>query len=395
MYDFNIVHDRKGSGCVKWDKQGGFGVKNGLLPFWIADSDFATLPEITQAIVKRLEHPIVGYSDVYEECVDAISGWYERRHGYKIPTSAMLLGSGVVTSIRFTINALTEKNDKVMIFSPIYDPFFKIIENSDRTVVDCQLVLTEGKYTIDFEKMELNLREGVKVVLLCNPHNPVGRVWTYKELEKIANLCEKYDAYLLSDEIHGDILLYGNKYTTMCKFENIKNKLIVYTAISKTFNMAGLISSCMFIPNTALMYKIDSELSKAWIFGPNALSYSAITAAYTYGDTWVDEQNNYLTQNAEYVINYAKEHMPLLNVIKPEATFLMWIDFTTLKMSSKEICKVMASKYGIALSDGFHYGSQADGFMRLNIGCSRSTLKEGIDLIHKFYNYILGGKNDG
>lgn len=389
MYDFDFVCERKKSGCIKWDKQRSFGVPDGLLPFWIADTEFMTLPEIPKAISKRLEHPIIGYSDVYKECTDAISGWYERRHGYKIKEEEMLLGSGVVTSIRFTINALTEEKDKVMIFSPVYDPFFEIINNSNREVIDCQLVLKNGKYVIDFELMKKQLEEGVKLVLICNPHNPVGRVWGEDELRKIAELCKKYNVYVLSDEIHGDIVLEKKHYTTMCKFEEIREKLVVFTAISKTFNMAGLISSCMIIPNLDIKTKVDGELSKAWIFGPNALAYSAITAAYTYGDEWVDTQNDYLTQNANYVIKYFQENMPLVKVIKPEGTFLMWLDFSCLNMKSSELCKLMASEYKIALGDGSHYGEQAEGYMRLNIGCSKSMLEKGIKVIEKLYKDVL------
>lgn len=395
MYDFDKVHDRRGTGCVKWDKQYGFGVKDGLLPFWIADTDFATLPEIPQAIAKRLEHPLVGYSDVYDECTQAISAWYERRHGYKVPESAMLLASGVVTSIRFTLHAVTQPGDKVMVFTPVYDPFFAVIKNSDREMVDCQLVLENNTYSIDFAKMEEQMKDGVKAVILCNPHNPIGRVWTYAELEQVAALCEKYGAYMLADEIHGDVTLFDHKYTTMSKFENIHDKLVVYTAISKTFNMAGLVSSCMFIFNPELKKAVDDELSKSWLFGPNALAYSAITAAYTHGDTWVDEQNAYLSGNVELVESFMAENLPLVQVTKQEGTFLMWIDFSCLGMTSAALCKLMADKYKLAIADGSHYGHQAEGYMRFNIGCSREMLQKGLDLLHTLYKDVLGGNNNG
>lgn len=386
MYDFDKLHNRKGTGCVKWDKQRCFGVENGLLPFWIADTDFASLPEILEAIKKRCEHPIIGYSDCEEPCLKAIQKWYKRRHGWEIPLEAMLPGAGVVTSIRFTLQAVTDMGDKVLVFSPVYDPFFEVIKNSNRVIADCPLNEEDGAYSINFECFEEHLKSGVKAVILCNPHNPVGRVWTYEEMEKIANLCAQYSVYLLSDEIHGDITLYGNKYTTMGKFPQVYDKLVVYTAISKTFNMAGLVSSCMMIPNPELKDRVEKSLSDAWIFGPSALAFPAIEAAYTYGDVWVDEQNQYLSENADFVINFIKENMPKVKVTKPEGTFLMWLNFNCLGMCSDNLTALMAEKYGLALGNGGHYGKQADGFMRLNIGCSRTLLKEGLNLLKKCYD---------
>ncbi|MCY7008638.1 pyridoxal phosphate-dependent aminotransferase [Fusobacterium simiae] len=386
MYDFNKVNNRRGTGCIKWDNQMSFGVKNGLLPFWIADTDFASLPEILEAIKKRCEHPIIGYSDIEIPCLKAIQSWYKRRHGWEIPLRAMLPGSGVVTSIYFTLQAITNEGDKVLVFSPVYDPFFEVIKNSNRVIDDCYLKEENESYSIDFKNFEEHLKSGVKAIILCNPHNPIGRVWNYKEMQKIADLCAQYSVYLLSDEIHGDITLYGNKYITMGKFPQVYDKLIVYTAISKTFNMAGLVSSCMMIPNIKLKDKIEKSLSNAWIFGPNALAFHAIEAAYTYGDEWVDKQNQYISENATFVINFIKENLPKVKVTKPEGTFLMWLNFKCLGINSDNLTKLMAEKYGLALNNGNHYGKQADGFMRFNIGCSRAILKEGLNLLKKCYD---------
>ncbi len=390
MYDFDQVQNREGTGCVKWDKQYSFGVKSGLLPFWIADTDFASVPEILDAIKERCNHPLIGYSDYEDDCLSAIQGWYKRRHGWEIPASYMLPGSGVVTSLRFSIQALTEVGDKVLVFSPVYDPFFAIINNTDRTLVDCPLDYIEGKYLMNWERLEEELKAGVKVIILCNPHNPIGRVWTYEELEKLAELCKQYHVYLLSDEIHGDITLYENQYTTMGKFPEIYDKLIIYTAISKTFNMAGLISSCMMIPDEELKDKIEGALSDAWIFGPNALAFPAITAAYTHGDNWVDGQNDYLTENAETVMKFIDREMPAVKYVKPEGTFLMWLDFNCFHKSSDELTKLMAEKYGVALGNGAHYGKQCDGFMRLNIGTSRSVLLKGLEKLKELYQDLEG-----
>ncbi|MGN9163909.1 MalY/PatB family protein [Tissierellaceae bacterium HCP3S3_D8] len=386
MYDFDQIQNRKGTGSVKWDKQYSFGVESGLLPFWIADTDFASVPEILEVIKKRCNHPLIGYSDYEEDCLSAIQGWYKRRHGWEIPISYMLPGSGVVTSLRFSIQALCQEKDKVLVFTPVYDPFFAIIKNTNRTLVDCPLDYGIEGYSINWTLFEEELKKGIKIVILCNPHNPIGRVWSYEELSRLAELCKLYDVYLLSDEIHGDIVLYGKRYTTMGMFPEIYDKLIVYTAISKTFNMAGLISSCMMIPNENLKNKIESTLADAWIFGPNALAFPAIKAAYTYGDVWVDEQNEYLTENAETVMKFIDKEMPKVKYIKPEGTFLMWLDFNCFNMSSDNLTKLMAEKYGLALGNGAHYGKQSDGFMRLNIGTARNILLKGLEKLKELYH---------
>lgn len=390
MYDFDQIQDRVGTGSVKWDKQNAFGVASGLLPFWIADTDFASLPEILEAVKKRCDHPVIGYSDYDDKCLLAIQGWYSRRHGLDVPLSYLLPASGVVTSLRFTIQALTDPGDKVLVFTPVYDPFFAIIENTGRVIADCQMNYENQQYTINWELFEQQLKDGVKVVILCNPHNPVGRVWSSEELGRLAGLCRQYDVYLLSDEIHGDITLNGNKYTSMGLFPAVHEKLVIYTAISKTFNMAGLISSCMIIPNPQLKKTVEGELAKAWIFGPTALAFPAIIAAYTGGDTWVDEQNRYLSESADMVMAFIDQEMPEIKYVKPEGTFLMWLDLRCLGLSSGEMTKILAEKYGLALGDGAHYGEQADGFMRFNIGTNQTTLGEGLNKLKAFYHDYRG-----
>jgi cystathionine beta-lyase len=385
MYDFDKVIERRGTDCVKWDRQGAFGVQNGLLPFWIADTDFASLPEILDAMKKRCDHPIFGYSEVTGGSKQAACSWFSRRHKWNIEPSWIVPGPGVVTSLRFTIQALTERGDSVLLFTPVYDPFFAVINNSGRKVADCPMIRRDNRFFADFDLMEKKLKEGVKAVLLCNPHNPVAKCWTSDELGEIAALCEKYGVYILSDEVHCDITLFGNTYTPMASFGGIRDRLVSYTAISKTFNMAGLVSSFMVIPDPALRSRIEKALGEAWIFGPAAIAFSAIEAAYTHGDAWVDELVRYLEGNALYVSEFFAENMPGVGITKQEATFLMWFDFNCLGLGSEELAGLMAGRYGLALGSGVHYGRQADGFMRFNIGCPRSTLEKGAALIHRLY----------
>lgn len=384
MYDFDTVVNRKNTSSIKWNFQHAFGQPDGLLPFWIADTDFSTLPEITEAIQKRCEHPIIGYSAPLPSVYFAIQGWWERRHGWKPDPEWMLLSFGVVTGIYFTLDALTKKGDKVLIFTPVYDPFFAAVKNSGHTLVDCPLDYHDRYYTINWERFEEELKNGVKAVVICNPHNPVGRVWTYEEMEQIAELCKKYGVFLLSDEIHADFGL-SHKYTTAGRFPQIYDNLVVYTAISKSFNMAGLGSSCIIVPNEAVRNQIIEAYDSRWMFGPCDLAYTAMEAAYTHGDQWIDEQCAYLRKNAAYTEQFLAENAPKIQAAKHEGTFLMWLDMRCFGKTSDELTDLLAKQYGIALGNGSHYGKQSDGFMRLNIGCPMETLKAGLEQIAKMY----------
>lgn len=392
MYNFDKVIDRTGTGSVKYESQGLYGVKSGLLPFWIADTDFETLPEITQAIKERCEHPLFGYTAPTDNCLEAVQDWFKRRYDWEIEKSWIIFSTGIVTALSFTIKVLTRPGDKILIFTPVYDPFFRIIKNSNRTLVDHQLIRKDNSFFIDFEKLEQDIEKGVKAIILCNPHNPVGRVWTHRELEDIAGLCKKYQVYVLSDDIHCDITLFGNTYTPITSFTEIGNLLITYTAISKTFNMAGLSSSSMIIQDKELRKNVTDALSSVWIFGPNALALTAIEAAYNFGDRWVDEQNAYLSENSRYVTDFFVSHMPDIGVSRHEGTFLMWLDFNCLNMTSKQLSDIMAKEYNLALGIGSNYGIQADGFMRFNIGCPKVILEQGVNLIHRLYKDMRSGQ---
>lgn len=386
QYNFDKAMERRGTGSIKWDHQDAFGVKDGLLPFWIADSDYATLPEICTALEERARFPVFGYTDDDEKSMAATLQWHKERHGWDVQKKALLPSMGVVTSICFSMLALTQPGDKVLIFTPVYDPFYRIVNNHGRTLVNCPLDHIENRFFINFNKLEAEMKQGVKAVVLCNPHNPVGRVWTQEELQQVADLCAQYDVYLFSDEIHGDITLFGNRYFTAGRLQNIQHKLVVYTAISKTFNTAGLVSSNMLIPNLALKEKVKTKMVDMFIHGPNDMAYPAVYAAYTYGHAWVDQQNQYLSGNAEFVQQYCTQNMPEVRVTSIEGTYLMWLDFNCFGLTSRQLSDIFAQEYKIALGIGSNYGSQGEGYMRLNIACPRSTLQEGMERLGKLYH---------
>lgn len=384
MYDFDKVVDRRGTSSIKWNFQDGFGQHDGLLPYWIADTDFATVPEIMQAIQHRCDHPIIGYSDPLPGVYKAIQGWWSRHYDWTPDTDWMLLSYGVVTGIYFTLDAVVPKGSKVLVFTPVYDPLFAAVNNSGHTLVDCPLDYENNYYTINWQRFEDELKNGVQAVVFCNPHNPIGRVWTAQEMERLCALCAQYNVYLLSDEIHADFGL-TRKYTTAGHYQNVYDKLVVYTAISKSFNMAGLGSSCMIIPNPELKARIQEAYDSRWMFGPSDLAFTAMEAAYNHGDRWMEEQCDYLRGNVELVNAFMAEHLPQVKVTRHEGTFLMWLNMNCLGKTSAELTTIMAKEYGIALGDGSHYGKQADGFMRFNIGCARSTLQKGLDQLAKMY----------
>lgn len=387
MYNFDKFVDRRGTACVKWDVRDLFGVgpDADLTPMWIADMDFAVVPEIQTALKERCDHPTFGYNTPTPGCIPALCSWYERRHNWKFTPDQVLNGIGVVTMIRFTLEALTVPGDQVAVFSPVYDPFFAQVRNSGRTLVDLPMKEQDGHYSVDLAAFEQALKDGVKAVIFCNPHNPIGKVWTKDEVETIGGLCAKYGAYMLSDEVHGDMVMDGNHYNPMGLVDAIQDKLVVYTAISKTFNLAGLHQSAIIIPNAEVRAKVDAMLKGAWIMGPNLMAFTAMEAAYTYGDKWVDEVVAYISDNVRYVQQQVRDFMPKVKLSHHEGTFLMWLDLRCLGMSSDELTVTLGREYGIGLGNGAHYGKQCDGFMRMNIACPRSTLEKGVAALKKCY----------
>jgi len=385
---FDTVVDRRGTGSLKWDFQSGYGQKTGLLPFWIADMDLPTAPEIMEAMKIRCNHPVIGYSAAMPAAYDAIRGWWKRHHNLDVQTDWMLMSYGVVTAIYFTLETVLQAGEKALVFTPVYDPFFAAIKNSGHTLVECPLIYEDRYYTIDWIRFESELQAGVKAVVFCNPHNPVGRVWTEQEMQRLTDLCAAYGVYLLSDEIHSDFGL-TRPYTSAAKFKKIHDKLVVYTAISKTFNLAGMGSSCMFIPNSELKASIRSLFLSRWMHGPDTLAYVAMETAYTYGDAWHAELLDLLRENAAFTDAFIAEHLPKAQVAKHEGTFLMWLDLRCLGKTSEELSSMLAKEYGVALGIGSKFGSQCDGFMRLNIGCPKLQLEEGLQQIKKMYDAYL------
>lgn len=385
-YNFDKRVTRLGTGSIKYDvgvKK--FNATEDFIPLWIADTDFEVMPQVVEAIQKRCEHPVFGYTCTLPDYPKAITGWYKRQYGLELENSSVLPTFTVVTAIYFTITAVTEPGDKIMLLTPIYDPFYGAVKNTGRTEVDCELLRKGDSYEIDFEKMEMQMKNGVKMLLLCNPHNPTGRVWTKEEMDRMMALCKKYDVFVASDEVHGDVALFGNKFTSVLAYPELYEKMVAYTAPSKTFNLAGMTISNCIIPNAGLKNKVNESLRSAFLKTPNVLALAATQAAYEHGDEWLAQEKAYIEDNSRFVQEYVKKFMPQIGVTKHEGTFLMWLDMSCLKLGDK-LSRTIVDKCHLALGEGSHYGENYKEFMRLNIGTSRPVLEQALNNLKILYD---------
>ena len=376
--NFNIVVNRKNTNCLKYD----FAVRRGrpenVLPLWVADMDFKVAPEITQAIEKRVAHGIFGYSEVKEEYFEAVSAWMEQKHGWHVKEDWLVKTPGVVFALAMAVQAFTEPGDAVIIQQPVYYPFSEVIADNGRRIVDNTLELKEdGKYHINFEDFEQKVKENhVKLFLLCSPHNPVGRVWTKEELKKIAAICRKYDVIVVSDEIHEDFVFNG-KHQVFADFsEDAKNRTITCTAPSKTFNLAGLQVSNIWIANPKLRDKFKKQIAAAGYSQLNTLGLTACEAAYRYGGEWHAELLGYLKSNLNFLREFLQTRLPEVKLIEPEGTYLVWLDFGSLGLTEEQREELLTKKAGIWLDSGAIFGAAGEGFERINIALSLIHISE-------------------
>lgn len=383
--NFNIVVNRKNTNCLKYD----FAVRRGrpenVLPLWVADMDFKVAPEITQAIEKRVAHGIFGYSEVKEEYFETVSAWMEQKHGWHVKEDWLVKTPGVVFALAMAVQAFTEPGDAVIIQQPVYYPFSEVIADNGRRIVDNTLELKEdGKYHINFEDFEQKVKENhVKLFLLCSPHNPVGRVWTKEELKKIAAICRKYDVIVVSDEIHEDFVFNGKHQVFADLSEDAKNRTITCTAPSKTFNLAGLQVSNIWIANPKLREKFKKQIAAAGYSQLNTLGLTACEAAYRYGGEWHAELLGYLKSNLNFLREFLQTRLPEVKLIEPEGTYLVWLDFGSLGLTEEQREELLTKKAGIWLDSGAIFGAAGEGFERINIACPRSILKDALERIER------------
>ena len=381
-FNFDKIIDRTNNFSAKWSEMNkNFGTNN-LLPMWVADMDFLTAPCVMEALKDRLEQGIFGYTTRPSSYNESIVNWLDNRFSWKINQEWLMFSPAVITSISLLIQNLTQKNDKIMIQEPVYSPFHSIVESNERSLVISPLVkLDDGSYVMDYEDIEAKIKD-VKVFILCNPHNPVGRVWTREELTRLGEICLKHNVLVISDEIHSDIILKNHKHTPFASIsKEFSENTITCMAPTKTFNLAGLQSSFLVISNPYYYEVMDKAFSILDIKRNNAFSLVATEAAYNYGEDWLYELIKYIEDNVDFAIDYIKNYMPQLKVKKPEGTYLLWVDFSNLNVDKKDLKNALINKGRIALSDGSSFGIGGDGYYRINLACPRSMVLEGLKRI--------------
>jgi cystathionine beta-lyase len=380
-YDFNTVYDRKGSGCYKADALKMLFGKEDLLSLWVADMDFAIAPEVQAALQKRLEHPIFGYNFRLAPYYAAIIDWIDKKYRWQINKEWIINTPGIVTALNVAVVVLTNPGDNIIVQMPVYDPFFDAVQKHGRTLLTNSLLLTGGRYEIDFADLEQKLKIS-KLFFLCNPHNPVGRVWTRDELLQIGRLCKKHGVIVIADEIHADLVFNGHQHVAFGSLEDFADFTIACYSPSKSFNLAGLCTSAVVIPDKALRKPVYDFVQSMHLYLGNSFGIVALQAAYTQGESWLNELVAYLESNRDYLCAFFARYLPHLNVIKPEGTYLAWIDFRSLEISDADLNNLIVNRAGLALSMGRTYGEDGTGFVRLNFGCPRSRLEQACEKLY-------------
>ena len=373
-YDFDTIVPRCGTNSYKWDTP----KEKNVLPMWVADMDFRTPPFVMEALRKRLEHEVLGYTFACEEWYTSIINWLQNRHDWKVKREELTFMPGIVRGLAFAIQCFTEKSDKVMVMPPVYHPFFLVTEKNKREVVYSPLVLRDGQYYIDFDRFRKDI-QGCKLLILSNPHNPGGRVWTREELEQIAEICYESKTLVISDEIHADLTLPPYQHITFALVsEKARQNSLVFMSPSKAFNMPGLASSYCIIENKEICrcfqeYMEASELSEGHLF-----AYLSVAAAYSNGTEWLDQVLAYIQSNIDFTDAFLSEYIPDIKMIRPQASYLVFLDCRTLGLNQKELVNLFVDGAHLALNDGTMFGKEGEGFMRLNVACPRSVLEKAL-----------------
>lgn len=377
-YNFDEPIDRRGTDSVKWDGVKNLWGRDDILPMWVADMDFRTPPFVMDALHKRLEHEVLGYTFACEEWYTSICDWLQKHHQWSITREMLTFVPGIVRGQAFALQCFTCPGDKVLVMTPVYHPFFLVTERMGREVVYSPLDLRDGQYHIDFDRLRTDV-QGCKVLILCNPHNPGGRVWTVEELRRIADICKDSGTLVISDEIHADLTLPPYKHHPFATVsEAAAENSLTFMAPSKAFNMPGLGSSYAITVNEDIRQKFQTFMEAGEFSEGHLLAYIGTAAAYMYGEEWLEQLLGYLKDNIDFTENYLKEHVPGIGMIRPQASYLIFLDCRALGLPQEELTKFFAEKAHLALNDGTMFGKPGEGFMRLNVGCPRSVLEQAL-----------------
>lgn len=373
-YDFNVMTDRHNTNSLKWD------VKAGELPMWVADMDFTTAPEIIDAMRKKVEQGIFGYTIVPDEWYETVAGWWAEHHDFPVSKGWLIFCTGVVPAISSIVRKMTTVGENILIQTPVYNIFFNSIVNNGRNVLESPLIYEGGRYRIDFLKLEQQLANPqTTMMILCNPHNPIGQIWSHDELQRIGEMCARHHVLVVSDEIHCDLTDTGRSYTPFASVSKVcEQNSITCVAPTKAFNLAGLQTAAVIVPNPVLRHKVNRGLNTDEVAEPNAVAMEATIAAFRHGGPWLDELRKYLTTNKELARKFIKEELPMLSVPDSEATYLLWIDCCKITEDTELLCEYIRRETGLYLSEGEQYGESGSGFIRMNLACPQERLLDGL-----------------
>lgn len=378
-YNFDEVIERRGTDSVKWDGMSGRWGREDLLPMWVADMDFRTAPFVVEALKKRLEHEVLGYTFACEEWYSSIINWLQQRHGWTISREMLTFTPGIVRGLAFVIQCFTERGDKVMVMPPVYHPFFLVTEKNGREVVYSPLELRDDQYYIDFDRFRTDV-QGCKLLILSNPHNPGGRVWTKEELAQIADICYESGTLVISDEIHADLTLPAYHHTTFALVsERARMNSIVFMSPSKAFNMPGVASSYAIIENDKIRHHFREFMEASEFCEGHLFAYLTVAAAYSNGTEWLDQVVAYIQGNIDFAEAYLKENIPAIRMIRPQASYLIFLDCRGLGLNQEGLKDFFANDVRLALNDGAMFGKEGEGFMRINVACPRSLLQKALE----------------
>jgi cystathionine beta-lyase len=380
-YNFDTIPERSGTETLKFDARGHIFGNPEVIPMWIADMDFECAPPIGEAIRKRAQHNVYGYDFRGKRCAPSTIGWLSRRSGWNIETGWLRFTTGVVSGLGFAIRAFTNPGDGIVIQPPVYAPFRTLTEQNGRKVINNPLISSDETFKIDFEDLDRKL-SGARAIILCNPHNPVGRVFSEDELRRVGELCERHNVVIISDEIHSDLILAPHRHTHIAAIDNgrFAQRCITFVAPSKTFNIAGLATSAAIIPNEKMRAAWDLEYDRAHIPDGTTFGHIALRAAYDECEDWLEELLIYLRGNVEYVRGYLAANIPEVRTIRQEGTYLMWLDFRSLGFAAhSDLMQWLAHKAGLGLSSGADFGREGHGFARMNVATNHATLERAMN----------------
>lgn len=388
-YDFDKINERKNTNSLKYDFAEKRGLPKDVLPLWVADMDFRTCEEVIAALKEKADHGIFGYSEPNEEYFQAVCSWYSKRHHWNPDPDKFVLSCGVVFALCSIIRALTQKGEGVLVCQPVYYPFEESIVENGRKLVVSELKLENGRYVVDYEDFERKITENqVKLFLLCSPHNPVGRVWTREELERMGDICIRHGVFVVADEIHADFT-YGKTHTVFASLRpSYARNCVVCTAPSKTFNLAGLHNANLYIEDDIIRRKVLKEFDAQGYSQSNIMGIVACEAAYRYGEDWLEELLEYLSGNITFVREFLGRNLPQIKLIEPEGTYLLWLDCRGLGLSDYELKMLIRNKAKLWLDDGTIFGRGGSGFERVNIACPRAVLREALQKLECAVNEL-------